>query len=82
VKQLTQDPQNFVIAVVRNPDTATQLKPLLGDKAVAVKADISDFDSLPSVAEEIAKVGGGKIDVLIKYVSFSLPFPQFERSKY
>jgi hypothetical protein len=40
---------------------------------VAVKGDISDFDSLPSVAEEIAKVGGGKIDVLIKYVSSPLP---------
>jgi len=61
VKQLTQDPQNFVIAVVRNPDTATQLKPLLGPKVAAVKADIGDFDCLPSVVEEIAKVGDGKL---------------------
>jgi hypothetical protein len=62
-----------VIAVVRNPSTSTLLQPLLGTKVVAVKGDISDFDSLPSVAEEIAKVGGGKIDVLIKYVSSPLP---------
>jgi hypothetical protein len=46
------------------------LQPLLGPKVVAVKADLGDFDSFPQVAAEIAKVGGGKIDVLIKYVPF------------
>jgi hypothetical protein len=56
-----------VIAVARNPSTATALRPLLGANAVAVKADLADFDLFPSVAEEISKVGGGKIDVLIKY---------------
>ncbi|KAE9374849.1 NAD(P)-binding protein [Stipitochalara longipes BDJ] len=65
VKQLSQDPSNFIVAVVRNPSTATQLQPLLSSKVVAVKADLGDFDSFSSVASEIAKVGGGKIDVLI-----------------
>jgi len=65
VKQLSQDPQNFIIAVVRNTQTATNLKSLLGPKVVAVKGDITDVDSLPSVAEEIAKAGDGKVDVLI-----------------
>lgn len=46
VKQLSQDSRNFVIAVVRDPDIAHTLKPLLGPKTVAVKSDISDLDSL------------------------------------
>jgi hypothetical protein len=66
VKQLAQDPQNFVISVVRDPSKATQLQPHLGPRVVAIKADLGAFDSFPLVAEEISKAGGGKIDVLIK----------------
>jgi hypothetical protein len=42
---------------------------------VVVKGDIADFDSLPAVAEEIARVdgAGGKVDVLIKYVTLIPP---------
>ncbi|KAE8444328.1 hypothetical protein EG329_000638 [Mollisiaceae sp. DMI_Dod_QoI] len=65
VKQLSQDPQNFIIAVVRDPETVTALKPLLGPKVVVVKGDISDLDSFSGVAEAIAKAGDGKVDVLI-----------------
>ncbi|KAN0103441.1 NAD(P)-binding protein [Hyaloscypha variabilis] len=65
VRQLSLDPQNFIVAVVRNPSTSTLLQPLLGPKVVVVKADLEDFDSFPQIAAEIAKVGGGKIDVLI-----------------
>jgi hypothetical protein len=44
---------------------------------VVVKGDIADFDSLPAVAEEIARVdgAGGKVDVLIKYVPLIPPLP-------
>jgi NAD(P)-dependent dehydrogenase (short-subunit alcohol dehydrogenase family) len=70
VRQLSLDPQNFIVAVVRNPSTSTLLQPLLGPKVVVVKADLEDFDSFPQIAAEIAKVGGGKIDVLIKCVPF------------
>jgi hypothetical protein len=45
VKQLSQDPQNFIIAVVREPGTAELLKPLLGPNVVAVKGNISDLNS-------------------------------------
>jgi hypothetical protein len=53
---------------------------------VVVKGDIADFDSLPAVAEEIARVdgAGGKVDVLIKYVTLiplSLSFPPPLQSK-
>ena len=47
VRQLSQDPKNFVIAVVRNPDNAGLLKPLLGPSTVSVKGDIADVDSFP-----------------------------------
>ena len=47
MKQLGQDPNNFIIALARNPDKATQLKPLLGPNVVPLKADIADFDSFP-----------------------------------
>lgn len=66
VRQLSLDPSNLIIAVIRNPSTL--LTPLLGPKVVVVKADLSDFSSFPAVASEIAKLGGGKIDVLIKCV--------------
>ncbi|KAH8697441.1 hypothetical protein BGW36DRAFT_378708 [Talaromyces proteolyticus] len=65
VQQLNQDPKNYVIAVVRNPEKATQLKALQGQNIAIVKGDVSDFDSFPNVAKEISKVAGGKVDVLI-----------------
>ncbi|KAH7184314.1 short chain dehydrogenase [Fusarium oxysporum] len=65
VEQLSQNSENFVIALVRNPDTAERLKTLLGPQVVAVKGDVSDFDSFPRVVENISKVGGGKVDWLV-----------------
>jgi len=65
VKQLSKDPNNLIIAVVRNPDKATALKPLLGPKVVPLKADITDIDTFPAVVKEIEKIGGGKVDLLI-----------------
>ncbi|KAL7758416.1 hypothetical protein ACKLNR_010843 [Fusarium oxysporum f. sp. zingiberi] len=65
VEQLSQNSENFVIALVRNPDTAERLKPLLGPQVVAAKGDVSDFSSFPRVVENISKAGGGKVDWLI-----------------
>jgi hypothetical protein len=47
VRQLGQDPNNFIIALVRNPEKADLLKPLLGSKIVSLQGDISDIDSFP-----------------------------------
>lgn len=47
VKQLSQDPNNFVVAVVRNPDKADLLAPLLGPRVVSVQGDVADIDSFP-----------------------------------
>jgi len=65
VRQLSQDSNNFVIAVVRNQGKAGLLKPLLGDRVAIVEGDVSDVDSFPTIAEKIAKIGGGKVDLLI-----------------
>jgi len=65
VKQLSSNAENFVIALVRNPNSAESLKPFLGRNVVAVKGDVADFDSFPNVVEEISRVGGGKVDWLI-----------------
>ena len=47
VRQLSQDPKNFIIAAVRNPDTATLLKPLLSSRVVSIQGDVADIDSFP-----------------------------------
>lgn len=65
VRQLGQDPKNFIIALVRNPEKADLLKPLLGSKIVSLQGDISDIDSFPTVAQKIGDIGGGKVDLLI-----------------
>jgi NAD(P)-dependent dehydrogenase (short-subunit alcohol dehydrogenase family) len=45
VRQLSQDPENSIIAVVRNPDKADLLTPLLGSRVVSVQGDVADNDS-------------------------------------
>jgi len=65
VKQLSRHPENLIIAVARNPDSAQSLKPLLGQNVVAVKGDVVDYDAFPKIVEDISKVGGGKVDWLI-----------------
>lgn len=48
VRQLSQDPTNFIIAVVRNPDKIELLRPFLGrETVIAVKGDVSDIQSFP-----------------------------------
>jgi hypothetical protein len=47
VRQLSSNPENLIIALVRNPDSAHQLKPLLGTNVVAVRGDVVHFDSFP-----------------------------------
>ncbi len=47
VKQLSKDPNNFIIAVVRNPENVELLNPFLGPAAITIKGDITDIDSFP-----------------------------------
>ena len=47
VRQLSQDSNNFIFAVVRNPGNAGLLKPLLGVRGAIVEGDVTDIDSFP-----------------------------------
>ncbi|KAK3379092.1 putative short-chain dehydrogenase [Lasiosphaeria ovina] len=67
VKQLSQNANNTVFAIVRNPDSATNLQTLAKQRPNVhiVKADITDPQSLVSAAAEISKETNGILDVLI-----------------
>ncbi|RFU25163.1 hypothetical protein B7463_g11177, partial [Scytalidium lignicola] len=65
VRQLSLDPNNFIIAVVRSPSKAVQLKDLLGPNIVCVQGDVTDVDSFPAVVDDIKKLGVSKVDLLI-----------------
>jgi hypothetical protein len=47
VRQLSQDPKNFIIALVRNPEKADLLRPFLGSRVVAIEGDVANVDSFP-----------------------------------
>jgi hypothetical protein len=47
VKQLSSDPNNLILAIARDPDNATALKPFVGPQVVPIKGDIADIESFP-----------------------------------
>jgi uncharacterized protein YbjT (DUF2867 family) len=47
VRQLSQDSNNFIIALVRNPEKADLLRPFLGPGVVAIKGDVANVNSFP-----------------------------------
>ncbi|KAJ2980325.1 hypothetical protein NQ176_g2710 [Zarea fungicola] len=65
VRQLSGNPDNFVIGVVRNPSKARESDVLSRSNVALVQADLSKLDTFSNVAAEIAKLSGGKIDILI-----------------
>jgi len=69
VRQLSSDPKNTIFALVRNKAGSTDLQELAhtnGNQNVhIVEADISDYKTIKSAAEEVSKLSGGKLDVLI-----------------
>ncbi|KAI8983840.1 4-dihydrotrisporin dehydrogenase [Pilobolus umbonatus] len=57
---------DIVIACVRNPDTATLLKPLVNNKKVhIVELDVNKEPTIKAAAEEISKLAPEGIDILI-----------------
>jgi NAD(P)-dependent dehydrogenase (short-subunit alcohol dehydrogenase family) len=67
VKQLSQNTNNTVFAIVRSPDSAANLKQLASQRSNVhiVKADITDPQSLVTAAADISKSTNGALDVLI-----------------
>jgi len=69
VQALAVDPSNTVFALVRNVTTAKNLHDFAAahpHKNVHVfKADLDDISSIKTAAQEVAKITGGTLDVLI-----------------
>ncbi|KZO93817.1 NAD(P)-binding protein [Calocera viscosa TUFC12733] len=65
VRQLSQDPRTLIIAVIRNPETASKLVQLTSTQVVAVHADVTDEASLKAAASDVARISKGKVDLLI-----------------
>ncbi|EJD04868.1 short-chain dehydrogenases/reductase [Fomitiporia mediterranea MF3/22] len=71
VRRLSADTNNKVFALVRSPETATQLQEFVSSidnknkNVVVLKADLTDYKTIKSAAEEVSKVTGGTLDVLI-----------------
>ncbi|PTB70210.1 NAD(P)-binding protein [Trichoderma citrinoviride] len=67
VKQLSANPNNTVVALIRNQATAGQLNELAAKRnsIKVIETDISSLDKLKETAESVSKVTSGKLDVLI-----------------
>ncbi|KAK7680193.1 hypothetical protein QCA50_016702 [Cerrena zonata] len=67
IQKLSADPSNTVFALTRNKATSTDLLELQSklNNIRVLQADITDVPSLRNVAEEVQKVTGGTLDVLI-----------------
>ncbi|TFY83963.1 hypothetical protein EWM64_g65 [Hericium alpestre] len=65
VRQLSEKPDNTIIALVRNPDAAQSLRDLQRSNIHIVKADISDHATVKAAAAETAKISSGSLDLLI-----------------
>jgi len=67
VRQLSSSRDNIVFALVRNKTTAKNLQHLQADRPNVhiLEADITDVAALKIAAQEVSKITGGKLDVLI-----------------
>ncbi|EPQ50278.1 NAD P-binding protein [Gloeophyllum trabeum ATCC 11539] len=92
LKKLSEDPNNTVFGLVRKLSTSTDAKELASKRPNVhiLQADIVDDKALAAAAEEVAKVTGGSLDVLINnagvqdlgYLNADIDgFPNFETLK-
>ncbi|KAL5524047.1 hypothetical protein ACEPAG_8220 [Sanghuangporus baumii] len=65
VNQLSQSPDNTVFGLVRNKKTADKLVALGRRNVHILEANITDVKALKAAAQEVSKVTGGSLDVLI-----------------
>ncbi|KAF2167138.1 hypothetical protein M409DRAFT_22569 [Zasmidium cellare ATCC 36951] len=65
VRQLNKKAGTLIVAIVRDPNKASSLQPLLSSSVVAVQGDLSDIESFSALTSRISKVTDGKVDVLI-----------------
>ncbi|EJD04817.1 short-chain dehydrogenases/reductase [Fomitiporia mediterranea MF3/22] len=71
VRKLSVDANNKVFALVRNPETATQLQEFMksdenkNKNVIVIKADLTDYKTLKAAAGDVSKATGGTLDYLI-----------------
>ncbi|KAL5484929.1 hypothetical protein ACEPAI_7571 [Sanghuangporus weigelae] len=70
VNQLSQSPDNAVFGLVRNKKTADKLLALGRRNVYILEADVTDVKALKAAAQEVSKVTGGSVDVLINNAAF------------
>ncbi|KAI5120303.1 hypothetical protein M0805_005807 [Coniferiporia weirii] len=70
VRQLSSASDNLVFALVRSKKTADKLVKLARPNIHIVEADITDLKALKVGAQEVSKITGGKLDVLINNAAF------------
>ncbi|KAL5528167.1 hypothetical protein ACEPAF_7303 [Sanghuangporus sanghuang] len=70
VNQLSQSPDNVVFGLVRNKKTADKLGALGRRNVYILEADVTDVKALKAAAQQVSKVTGGTLDVLINNAAF------------
>ncbi|KDQ50397.1 hypothetical protein JAAARDRAFT_42024 [Jaapia argillacea MUCL 33604] len=70
VRQLSVDQENVIFALVRDKKDSHELTALNTPNIHIVEADITDHQALKRVAEEVAQVTGGSLDVLINNAAY------------
>ncbi|KAJ5512118.1 hypothetical protein N7463_001670 [Penicillium fimorum] len=78
LKHLSYNPANIVIGLVRNKGTAQNR--LVDDNLTNVHlvcADITDAKALQTVAEQVSKITGGSLDILINNAAILTPNSAF-----
>ncbi|KAI2794169.1 hypothetical protein POX_a00759 [Penicillium oxalicum] len=78
LKQLSSNPQNIVIGLVR--EKATTQNRLLIDRVTnvhLVRADITDPKALETAAEQVGAITGGSLDILINNAAILTPNSAF-----
>jgi len=65
VNQLSSNPANTVFALVRDKKTAQRVSDLKRSNVHILQADITNLQELKAAAQEVSKVTGGKLDMLI-----------------
>jgi len=65
VRQLSEQTENLVFALVRSEKTATRISELGRSNVRILEADVTNYEALKVAADEVSKVTGGKLDMLI-----------------
>ncbi|KIV88554.1 hypothetical protein PV10_08227 [Exophiala mesophila] len=79
LRQLSSDPANTVIGLVRDPaSTKAKVAELKRNNIHILKGNLEDYQSLKDAAEETTKITGGSLDYLIGNAAFISHYSGFD----